>query len=164
VGNAAKIDAFCSGSTLQPEHEAYLQLLEQRADHLLSGGHFPTPNDIEVAGLEDEYHSDTDDEVYWGEDAGSDDDQGGEEGFLSFGREPATPWGLLRGAVPPPVAQVPSGLFGASPWMPQGAVSPVPLFGSGAVTQQSASSSSDDDEPETRYTHSTTIYQAHQEG
>ncbi|ELR20549.1 nucleolar protein, putative [Acanthamoeba castellanii str. Neff] len=67
VGNAAKIDAFGAGSA-QPELEAYRQRLKKRADLLLAGGHLtPTPGDMAVAGLEDDYHSDTDDEVYWGD-------------------------------------------------------------------------------------------------
>lgn len=154
VGNAAKIDAFGAGSA-QPELEAYRQRLKKRADLLLAGGHLtPTPGDMAVAGLEDDYHSDTDDEVYWGDgDVDGDGDDYDDDGQGEVYTTPVA-WvpasGLPWSASPAP-ASSPQGGFeffaglggGTSP-IPQPTAGPGgPLFGTGPVIQRSYSTSSD---------------------
>jgi hypothetical protein len=153
VGNAAKIDAFGTGAgSAQPEFEAYRQRLKKRTDLLLAGGHVtPTPSDMEVAGLEDDYHSDTDDEVYWGdEDAIDDDDDYNYDGQSEVYSTPVAmvpasglPWSASPASAPSP--QGGFGFFagfggGTSP-MPQ--PTPGSVFGAGPVIRRSDSSSSD---------------------
>ncbi len=153
VGNAAKIDAFGTGAgSAQPELEACRQRLKKRTDILLAGGQLtPTPSDMEVAGLEDDYHSDTDDEVYWGDEDAIDDDDDynydgqGEVYTTPVAMVPAS--GLPWSASPAP-APSPQGGFGFFAGFGDG-TSPVPqptpgsVFGAGPVIRRSASSSSD---------------------
>jgi hypothetical protein len=114
VGNAAKVDAFRSG--FDPAHAAYLTKLQQRAQVLLSGDHSPTPDEPEVNGIEDDYYSDTDDEL--GLDHDEDDSSDAEEEcYSSFGQpwslpEPQHPWASAPAAsfgqwAAPPQADVP---------------------------------------------------------
>ena len=150
MGNAAKIDAFGAGSA--PELESYRQRLKKRTDLLLAGGHVtPTPSDMEVAGLEDDYHSDTDDEVYWGDEEAIDDDDDdynydgqGEVYSTPVAMVPASdlPWSASPAPAPSPQGGFGffAGFGGTSP-MPQ--PPPGSVFGAGPVIRRSASSSSD---------------------
>lgn len=155
VGNAAKIDAFGTGAgSALPELEAYRQRLKKRTDILLAGGQLtPTPSDMEVAGLEDDYHSDTDDEVYWGdEDAidGDDDDDDNYDGQSEVYSTPVAmvPASGLPWSASPAPAPSPQGGFGFFAGF-GGGTSPMPqptpgsVFGAGPVIRRSASSSSD---------------------
>jgi hypothetical protein len=150
VGNAAKIDAFGAGSA--PELESSRQRHKKRTDLRLAGGPVtPTPSDMEVAGLEDDYHSDTDDEVYWGDEDAIDDDDDynydgqGEVYTTPVAMVPAS--GLPWSASPAP-APSPQGGFGFFAGF-GGGTSPAPqptpgsVFGAGPVIRRSASSSSD---------------------